>query len=91
MAGKRRGYGEGSIYKDKDGRWRAVVDLGWQGGKRQRRYLSGDTRREVHEKLTAALRDKEQGLALAPERQTVGEFLTRGRAEVKRPKVEPSA
>ena len=32
MAGKRRGHGEGLIYKDQDGRWRGVVDLGWRDG-----------------------------------------------------------
>ena len=36
MAGKRRGHGEGAIYKQGD-RWRGVLDLGWQGGKRQRK------------------------------------------------------
>jgi len=33
----RRGHGEGSIYKDGDGHWRAVVDLGWQQGGRKRK------------------------------------------------------
>jgi hypothetical protein len=61
----RRGHGEGSIYKGPEGRWRAVVDLGQMGGKRQRKYLSGKTRREVQLKLTAALRDHQQGLPLA--------------------------
>ena len=39
--GKRRGQGEGAIYQTADGRWRAVADLGWSNGKRDRKYLSG--------------------------------------------------
>src|SRR3954465_15435370 len=75
MAGKRRGHGEGSIYKDSAGRWRGVVDLGWQNGKRQRKYFSGDTRREVQQRLEEARRQHEQGaLALGPQ-QRVGQFL----------------
>ncbi len=80
----RRGHGEGSIYKDGDGRWRAVVDLGWQQGKRKRKYLSGKTRREVQEKLSAALRAHHQGIAVGiDERQTLGKFLTQWLESVK--------
>jgi len=85
----RRGHGEGSIYKGPDGRWRAVVDLGQMGGKRQRKYLSGKTRREVQLKLTAALRDHQQGLPLAPERQTLEQFLTHWLEDTARPSGRP--
>jgi integrase len=54
----RRGSGEGSIYKDADGRWRAVVDLGWIDGRRRRKYLSGRTRGEV----VVAIRQVQQAL-----------------------------
>ena len=47
MASKgRRGHGEGSIYRTADGRWRAMVDLGWSEGKRRRKYVLRRTRRE---------------------------------------------
>lgn len=58
----RRGSGEGTIYRTADGRWRSVVDLGWHGGKRRRRYLSGRTRTEVAAKLRKALERQEGGL-----------------------------
>src|SRR4051812_1061999 len=90
MAGKRRGHGEGSIYQGNDGRWRAVVDLGWQNGKRHRQYLSGNTRKEVQEKLKVALREQQQGVAPAPQRQTVGQFLETWLQDVRGPKLEPS-
>jgi integrase len=54
----RRGSGEGSIYRDADGRWRAVVDLGWSNGRRRRKYLSGRTRGEV----VASIRQIQQAL-----------------------------
>lgn len=73
----KRGNGEGSIYKDKDGRWRASVHLGYQGGKRIRKTLSGRTRGEVADKLAKALRDHKDGLPVKVERQTVGQYLDR--------------
>ncbi len=56
MATKRRGHGEGSIYKRNDGRWTATLSLG--DGKRKSFY--GKTRREVKEKLDAALLDQKK-------------------------------
>ena len=40
----RRGNGEGSVYKTKDGKWVASIDLGWVDGKRKRRtFQPGST------------------------------------------------
>lgn len=72
----RRGNSEGSIYQRKDGRWVAVIDLGWQDGKRRRRSIYGKTRKEVQKKLTRGLNAREQGLPFTPERLAVEEFLT---------------
>ena len=72
----RRGHGEGSIYRRaSDGRWCAGVDLGWVGGKRKRKMLYGKTRKEVAEKLKVTLREQQQGLPVATERQTVAQFI----------------
>ena len=68
----KRGNNEGSIYKRSDGRWAAALTL--PGGKR--RTLYGKTRQEVARSLTTALRDRETGLPVLPERQMVAEFLT---------------
>src|SRR5262249_19021591 len=73
MAGKKRANGEGSISQHPDGRWWARLTLA--DGKRKAFY--GKTRREVQQKLTAALRDQQQGLPIVGERQTVAQFLTR--------------
>ena len=78
----RRGQGEGSIYqRESDGRWCTAVDLGWVDGKRKRKVIYGKTRKEVAEKLKVVLRDQQQGLPVAMERQTVGQFLARWLAD----------
>lgn len=80
----KRGQNEGSIHKRQDGRWMAVLNLGYEDGKRNRKYFYGNARREVQEKLTAALRDQQRGLPAVPERETVGEYLTRWLQDVAR-------
>lgn len=86
---KRRGAGEGSIYQRADGRWAAVVDLGWQGGKRRRKFIYGKARREVADKLRDALRAQAQGALLVDERVVVSQFLDEWLKAV-RPSVRPS-
>lgn len=82
MATKRRGHSEGSIYQRTDGLWVASVSLGYANGKRSRKTLYGKTRKEVAEKLKVVLRDRQQGLPVKVDRQTVGQFLDRWLAEV---------
>jgi integrase len=55
---KRRGHGEGSIYQRADGKWIASVDLGVVAGKRQRKVMTGRTRKEASIKLQQALAAK---------------------------------
>src|SRR5262245_13767259 len=70
MAG-RRGNNEGTITRRADGRWEARSTL--KGGKRQRFY--GKTRQEVSRLLAMAVRDRESGLPLVGEKQTVEHYL----------------
>lgn len=67
----KRANGEGSIYRQEDGRWRACVSL--DHGKRK--YLSGRTRAEVAKKLTATLKARDDGWSFPPERQTLAQYL----------------
>lgn len=71
----RRGSGEGSIVKRADGRWMAQVDLGWAGGKRQRKFLYGKTRQEVARKLAVAVKAHQDGMPMSDDRVTVEAFL----------------
>ena len=86
---RKRGQGEGSIYKRKDGLWAAAVNLGYQGGKLRRKVYYGKTREEVQEKLVAALSDVQKGIPIPTERQTLAQFLQSWLTEVVKPGVRP--
>ena len=58
---KRRGNGEGSITRRKDGLYMARYTVQTSTGPR-RKTLYGKTRREVDEKLTKAKADRDGGL-----------------------------
>ena len=75
MAG-RRGHGEGSIHRRADGRWVAVIDLGWTRGKRRRKYVYGSTRREVQHKLQQVKQDMSKSGAPSDDRITVERYLS---------------
>ena len=78
MSKRKRGHGEGSIYRRKDGRWAASITLGYDAqGRQRKRTVYGKTRAEVAEKLTALLAEKQKGMLADPTRETVGEFLER--------------
>ena len=70
MAGRRRGRGEGSIYRRKDGRWVGQYEV---NGKR--RYVYGRTRKEVAEKLNKAIAERDAGLVFDAKNLSVGEYL----------------
>lgn len=67
----KRGQGEGSIGRTQEGRWWARISL--PNGKRKAFY--GKTRQEVARKLAIAQRDKQIGLPVIPEHQTVEQFV----------------
>jgi integrase len=77
VTGRRRGHGEGSIFRRSDGRWVAVLDLGWREGKRARKYFYARTRDQVARKLARALAHHQQGYEFPNERLTVEQFLGR--------------
>ncbi|NNJ12003.1 site-specific integrase [Chloroflexales bacterium ZM16-3] len=73
MGEKRRGRGEGSIFKREDGTWCASMTLGVRDGQRRRTYVYGKTRKEVVEKLQALQRDQAAGATFT--KLTVKAFL----------------
>lgn len=86
----KRANSEGSIYQRSDGRWVGSISLGFRNGKSLRKSYYGKTRKEVHDKLTRALRDHQQGLPVATdERQTLGQYLTYWLNEVVKSSVSP--
>ncbi len=82
----RRGNGEGSIRKRKDGRWEARYTVQTPDGAKQK-TVYGKTRKEVSEKLTEAMAGRDKGLVFDTGKLTVGEHLERWLDDV----VKPSA
>jgi integrase len=72
---RRRGHGEGSIYQRADGRWVAVVDLGYVGGKRKRQTFYRKTRKEAAAKLNEEIANLRKGGIVASSDTTVESFL----------------
>jgi integrase len=72
----KRGNGEGSITRRKNGGWMAQFTVYTASG-RKRKTLYGKTRAEVAAMLAKALSDRENGLTFDAGKMTVGEYLER--------------
>jgi integrase len=70
MAGK-RGNNEGSISRRADGLWEARITV--PDGRRKSLYAK--TRQEAARKLAEAIRDRDKGLPVVTDRQTVEQYF----------------
>jgi len=70
----RRGNGEGTITRRKDGRWEARYYVHTMDGAK-RKVLYGKTRAEARDKLAKALSDRIDGIVYDDENMTLGEYL----------------
>jgi integrase len=86
---RKRGNGEGSIYKRRDGRWVGQYLVYTAQGPKYR-YLYGKTRAAVAEKLTKAMADRNAGFVFDAGNLTVGEYLDRWLSDSVRGTVRPS-
>ncbi|MCC5910074.1 MAG: site-specific integrase [Clostridiaceae bacterium] len=76
MTKRKRGQGEGSIYKRKDGRWASVITVGKNpDGSQKRRFFYGKTRQEVADKLNKALSNMKTGDYVEPNKLTISDWL----------------
>ncbi len=73
---RKRGNGEGSIYRRKDGRWVGQYTVHTAEGPKYR-YIYGKTRAAVAEKLTKAMADRDGGLVFDAGSVTVRAYLDR--------------
>jgi len=88
---KRRGAGEGSVYRRKDGLWAADVQVGVdEHGRRRRRTVYGRTQGAVLEKLDELRQATARGAVPEPGRLTVGEYLRRWLKDTAASRVRPS-
>lgn len=91
MSRKRRGRGEGTVYRRPNGTWCGALTTGWtEEGKQQRVYVYGRDKAEVLEKLDRLTHDKVDGMLVQPSREKVGPFLRRWLEHVAKPAVRPS-
>jgi integrase len=66
----RRQHAEGSLYQRKsDGRWIAVVHMGWKDGRRQRRVFTGTTPQSAVDKRNTFLAARRDGFTMPKGRQ----------------------
>lgn len=88
---KRRGNGEGSVYKRKsDGKWVASITLDTVGGKTRRHNEYADTKVEARELLAKLQRAKAAGLQIGSERERISVFLDRWLRDVVTRRVRPT-
>jgi len=82
---RRRGNGEGTLYRRSDGRWGATVTLD-DGG---RKTYYGHSRMQVQDRLKELARQRDQGLLIASADQLTGDFLARWLEDTVRNSVRP--
>jgi integrase len=87
----KRGQGEGSISKRPDGTWWARITVGkTPDGKQKRKAFYGKTRKEVQEKLTAALNDLNNGVYIEPSNMTLEQWMSIWLREYKKNSIRES-
>src|SRR4051812_11572641 len=74
---KRRGHGEGSVFRRASGGWAAAITVGIDGrGRQRRRYVYGDSQRDVRRKLDNLRRQLDMGIVIGTSRGvTVAQYL----------------
>ncbi len=72
--GKKRGNGEGSVYRRQDGRWVGQYLVYLPNGPKYR-YIYAKTRKAAADKLTKAMADRNSGIVFDDENLTVSNFL----------------
>ncbi|MET8447424.1 site-specific integrase [Streptomyces sp. NPDC005209] len=87
---KRRANGEGTITKRKDGRYHAAAYVYRPDGTRTRKFVYGQTREEVADKLTEMQEMTRQGIPAASSTMAFGDYLTYWLAAIAPDRLKPS-
>ena len=89
---KKRGSGEGTISKRKDGRWAAAITTGYgPDGQQKRKFYYGKTRQEVAEKLREALNNQSIGIVIDSKNITIHQWLITWLSEYKKANVRQTS
>ena len=87
----RNGHNQGSVYQRSDGRWVAVVSVGYTSeGRQARKSFYAKTEVEAKRKLRQALATIDKGGAFGDDQLTVGAFLDRWLEDTVKPARAPS-
>lgn len=86
---RRRSHGEGAVFPYRNG-YAAVLETGWDTGKRSRKWVYGRTEREVLDKLADLRRRQEKGQNLAAAPRTFGDWLDEWMSMKERDGTRPS-
>ncbi|MEW6275567.1 MAG: site-specific integrase [Bacillota bacterium] len=88
----KRGHGEGTIYKRKDGKWEAKASIGYDPatGKLKRITKYFETRKEAQDWLAKVQHEKNIGAFVEPHKVTVGQWLDKWLADYKKLKLKPT-
>jgi integrase len=73
---KRRGNGEGSVYRRKDGLWVGQYRVETPSGAKMK-YIYSKNRKDAAAKLVKAIADRDSGFVFDSESLTVGQYLDR--------------
>ena len=71
----KKGNNEGSVYKDKRGRWTGSVTLPSVNGKVRKKYFYGKTKKEVSDKVNLLLMEIKNNTYIEPCKTTLYEWL----------------
>ena len=74
---KRRGSGEGSIYRRKDGLWVGQYKIEAPNGTKKTKYIYSKTRKEAALKLASAISERDKGIVYDSEGLTLERYLSR--------------
>lgn len=86
---RRRGQGEGALYKRSDGMWIGAVSIPTYNGKRIRKTVSSKDRGKAAEKLRQLQQDVADGMLPTSTTTTVEKWLGYWLTEIKQPDVDP--
>jgi len=81
---KRRGNGEGSVYRRKDGLWVGQYKIEAPNGTKKTKYIYAKTRKEAARRLTEAVAEMNKGIVYDSEGLTLERYLSRWLGSVER-------
>lgn len=89
---KRRGNGEGTISKRKDGNWvgQITIDIDPKTGQQHRKSIVRKTRKEVSEEIARLLSEKQSGLLVTPNKLIIESWLNHWLSVYKKSFIKPT-